>query len=35
MAAGAGLRDWEDTDLEDTKARVAHHLRQLEAILPK
>ena len=35
MAVGAGLRDWEDTDLEDTKARVAHHLRQLEAILPK
>lgn len=35
MAVGAGLRDWQSGDLDATKARVAHHLRQLEAILPK
>ncbi len=34
MAAGAGLRDWKPGDLEETKARVAEHLRKLEAILP-
>lgn len=34
MAAGAGLRDWQPGDLEKTKARVAEHLRKLEAILP-
>jgi 3-hydroxybutyryl-CoA dehydrogenase len=34
MAAGAGLRDWEDGDLDATKKRVADHLRQLEKILP-
>lgn len=34
MAAGAGLRDWADGDLEKTKARVAEYLRKLEAILP-
>ena len=34
MAAGAGLRDWSEGDLEKTKARVAEHLRKLEAILP-
>ncbi len=35
MAAGAGFRDWEEGDLAATKERVADHLRQLEAILPK
>jgi 3-hydroxybutyryl-CoA dehydrogenase len=35
MAAGAGLRAWNDGDLAATKARVAEHLRQLEKILPK
>ena len=35
MAAGAGLRAWNDGDLTATKARVAEHLRQLEQILPK
>lgn len=35
MAAGAGLRDWNEGDLAATKARVAEHLRKLEAILPK
>jgi len=34
MAAGAGLRDWKPGDLERTKARVAEHLKKLEAILP-
>ena len=34
MAAGAGLRDWKDGDLEATKTRVAQHLKQLEKILP-
>jgi len=34
MAAGVGLRDWKPGDLEETKARVAEHLRKLEAILP-
>ena len=34
MAAGAGLRDWKPGDLEETKARVAEHLRKLETILP-
>lgn len=34
MAAGAGLRDWKLGDLEKTKARVAEHLKKLEAILP-
>ncbi|MEL6233075.1 MAG: 3-hydroxyacyl-CoA dehydrogenase NAD-binding domain-containing protein [Pseudomonadota bacterium] len=34
MAAGAGLRDWEEGDLDATKARIAAHLRKLEAILP-
>ncbi len=35
MAAGAGFRDWEDTDLAATKERIANHLRRLEDILPK
>jgi 3-hydroxybutyryl-CoA dehydrogenase len=35
MAAGAGLRDWEEGDLEATKARVANHLKELEAILQR
>ena len=35
MAAGAGFRDWKEGDLEATKARVAEHLRKLEAILPE
>lgn len=35
MAAGAGFRDWKEGDLAATKARVADHLRQLEAILPE
>ncbi len=34
MAAGAGLREWSKADLAATKARVAEHLRKLEAILP-
>ena len=34
MAAGAGFRDWEESDLAATKQRVADHLRKLEAILP-
>lgn len=34
MAAGAGLRDWDENDLNATKERVADHLRKLEAILP-
>lgn len=34
MAAGAGLRDWSQEDLAATKARVAEHLKKLEAILP-
>lgn len=33
MAAGAGLRTWKEGDLADTKARIAEHLRKLEAIL--
>jgi 3-hydroxybutyryl-CoA dehydrogenase len=35
MSAGAGFRDWNDDDLAKTKARVAEHLKKLEAILPK
>ena len=35
MASGAGFRDWEDGDLEATKARVANHLKKLETILPR
>ncbi len=35
MAAGAGFRDWSEEDLAATKARVAEHLRKLEAILPE
>ena len=34
MATGVGFRDWNDGDLEATKARVAEHLKKLEAILP-
>lgn len=34
MASGAGLREWQEGDLEATKARVAQHLKQLEKILP-
>ncbi|MEM1236199.1 MAG: 3-hydroxyacyl-CoA dehydrogenase NAD-binding domain-containing protein [Pseudomonadota bacterium] len=34
MAAGAGFRDWGPSDLAATKARVADHLKKLEAILP-
>ena len=33
MAAGAGFREWEEGDLAATKARIAKHLKQLEAIL--
>lgn len=35
MASGAGFRDWENGDLEATKARVANHLKKLETILPR
>ena len=35
MSTGAGFRDWQDGDLEATKARVANHLKKLEAILPE
>jgi 3-hydroxybutyryl-CoA dehydrogenase len=35
MAAGAGFRDWENDDLEATKARVANYLKKLETILPR
>lgn len=35
MSTGAGLREWKDGDLEATKARVANHLKKLEAILPE
>ena len=35
MAAGAGFRDWNDGDLDTTKARVAEHLKKLETILPR
>lgn len=35
MSAGAGFRDWKDGDLAKTKARVAEHLKKLEAILPE
>lgn len=34
MSAGAGLRDWNEGDLESTKARVSAHLKKLETILP-
>ncbi|MEM8632232.1 MAG: 3-hydroxyacyl-CoA dehydrogenase NAD-binding domain-containing protein [Pseudomonadota bacterium] len=34
MAAGAGFREWDKDDLNATKARVAEHLKKLEAILP-
>lgn len=34
IAAGAGFRDWNDGDLAAVKARIAGHLRKLEAILP-
>ncbi|MEQ3707826.1 MAG: 3-hydroxyacyl-CoA dehydrogenase family protein [Tateyamaria sp.] len=34
MAAGAGFREWRTEDLARTKARVAEHLKKLEAILP-
>ncbi|MCF2904658.1 3-hydroxyacyl-CoA dehydrogenase NAD-binding domain-containing protein [Octadecabacter sp. CECT 8868] len=34
MASGKGFRDWNEGDLEATKARVAQHLKKLEAILP-
>ncbi len=34
MAEGAGFRDWQSGDLEASKARIAEHLRKLEAILP-
>ncbi|WP_299298466.1 3-hydroxyacyl-CoA dehydrogenase family protein [uncultured Tateyamaria sp.] len=33
MAAGAGLRDWNSDDLDKTKARIARHLNDLDAIL--
>ncbi len=33
MAAGHGLREWAEGDLERTKARIAHHLGALEGIL--
>lgn len=35
MSAGRGLRSWDDGDLDATKARVAGHLRALEALLPE
>ncbi|MEO0401128.1 MAG: 3-hydroxyacyl-CoA dehydrogenase NAD-binding domain-containing protein [Pseudomonadota bacterium] len=34
MAAGAGFREWRTEDLARVKARVADHLKKLEAILP-
>jgi len=33
MAAGQGLRTWQEGDLDATKERVANHLRELDAIL--
>ncbi len=33
MAAGGGLRDWTKGDLEATKARIAQHLSQVQALL--
>lgn len=35
MAAGQGLRKWQEGDVDTTKARVAKHLRELEALLPE
>ena len=35
MAAGAGFGTGNDGDLDTTKARVAEHLKKLEAILPR
>ncbi|MEM9221160.1 MAG: 3-hydroxyacyl-CoA dehydrogenase family protein [Pseudomonadota bacterium] len=35
MSSGAGFRKWGDSDLADTKARIAVHLKKLESILPK
>ena len=35
MSVGAGFRDWKDDDLARMKARVAEHLKKLEAILPE
>jgi len=34
MAVCAGLRDWSEEDLANTKERVTEHLKKLEAILP-
>lgn len=34
MAVGAGFREWGPDDLTQTKARVAEHLKKLQAILP-
>jgi len=34
MSVGAGLREWKEEDLANTKARVAEHLKKLESILP-
>ncbi len=34
MGAGAGLRTWQDGDVDATKARIAHHLSALHDILP-
>ncbi|WP_299284320.1 3-hydroxyacyl-CoA dehydrogenase family protein [uncultured Tateyamaria sp.] len=33
MASGAGFRDWGPDDLAETKARIAHHLSALDALL--
>lgn len=35
MSAGHGLRQWREGDVEATKERIAQHLTELEAILPK
>lgn len=35
MASGRGFREWREGDIEATKARIANHLKELEAILPK
>jgi 3-hydroxybutyryl-CoA dehydrogenase len=35
MAAGKGLREWSEGDVDATKARIASHLTELEKILPK
>ncbi len=34
MASGKGFREWSEDDLQNTKNRIADHLKQLEKILP-